>query len=138
MSENYPAHEANSTPPRLLPLMQKLKAAYLFWFDCYQTLPKTHRYSLGEKVDRLLIDAIEAVAAATYAPRQEKLTYVRLALRKVDAFKIMLLILWETKSLGTKKYAALSVRVEEIGRMLGGWNGQIMRQNSPDARPGEK
>jgi hypothetical protein len=41
------------------------------------------------------------------------------------------MILWETKSLDTKKYAALSIKVDEAGKMLGGWSGQLAKQNSP-------
>jgi len=58
-------------------------------------------------------------------------------LRKVDTLKIFLMILWETKSLDNKKYIALSQKVDEIGRMLGGWNGQLQKQNSP-SKTGEK
>lgn len=87
----------------------------------------------------LFIEAIEALAAAGFLPRQEKLPYVRLAIRKTDTLKILLMILWETKSLDNKKYIALSVKIDEVGRMLGGWNGQLTksvqhvrdRQNSP-------
>ncbi len=64
--------------------------------------------------------------------REEKLPYVRLAIRKVDTLKIFLMILWETKSLDNKKYIALSLKIDEIGRMLGGWNGQLQKQNSPN------
>jgi hypothetical protein len=42
------------------------------------------------------------------------------------------MILWETKSLDTKKYIALSEKMDEVGRMLGGWSGQLKKQNSPD------
>lgn len=35
--------------------------------------------------------------------------------------------LWETKSLDNKKYIALSEKIDEIGRMLGGWNGQLTK-----------
>jgi hypothetical protein len=41
------------------------------------------------------------------------------------------MVLWETKSLDNKKYIALSLPVDEIGKMLGGWNGQLTKQNSP-------
>ncbi len=64
--------------------------------------------------------------------------YVRHAIRKVDTLKVLLLVLWETKSVDTKKYIALSEKIDEIGRMLGGWNGQLLKQNSPNTRKGEK
>lgn len=70
--------------------------------------------------------------------RQEKLPYVRVAIRKLDTLKILMMVLWETKSLENKQYIALSEKMDEIGRMLGGWNGQLSKQNSPGAKPGEK
>ena len=48
------------------------------------------------------------------------------------------MVLWETKSLDNKKYIVLSEKLEEIGKMLGGWNGQIQKQNSPTVKFGEK
>jgi len=47
------------------------------------------------------------------------------------------MVLWETKSIDNKKYIALSVKIDEIGKMLGGWNGQLSKQNSP-TKAGEK
>ena len=120
-----------------MPVLKRLKDAYLLWYGFFPTIPKVHRYTLGDKIDQLLIDAIEAIAVASFTPRLDKLPHVRLAMRKIDTFNIMLMVLWETRSLDTKKYAALSERVEEIGRMLGGWHGQLMKQNSPGASPRE-
>lgn len=48
------------------------------------------------------------------------------------------MILWETKSLDDKKYIALSEQLHETGKMLGGWNGQLTKQNSPAKPAGEK
>ena len=77
---------------------------------------------------------MEAVSAAAFLSRDEKMPYVRLATRKIDTLKLLLMILWETKSLDTKKYAALSERMDEIGRMLGGWQGQILKNSTPPER----
>ena len=121
----------------LLPLLQHLKQAYLLWYNYYQVLPKLHRYSLGRRADNLFVEVIEAVAQASFLSRAEKSPYVRLAIRKTDTLKILLMVLWETKSLDNKKYSAVSVQLDEIGKMLGGWNGQLNRQNSPD-KSGEK
>lgn len=110
----------------------------MVWFQYFPTLPKLHRFTLGQRIDSLLIEGIEAVSLASYTPRQEKLPFVRLAIRKVDTVKVLLLILWETKSLDSNKYIALSNAIEEVGRMLGGWHNQMMKQNSPAQRLGEK
>lgn len=125
-------------PYGVLPVVQKIKNLYSLWFQYYQTLPKTHRYSLGFRVDSLFIETIEAIVTASFLTREEKLPFVRLALRKVDTLKILLQVLWEAKSLDNKKYIDLSKSLEEIGRMLGGWSGQLIRQNSLATKAGEK
>ena len=116
----------------MLPLLQKAKSTYLVWYEYYQILPKTHKHSLGQRIDGLFIEIIEALATASFLPRQDKAPYVRLAIRKIDTLKILLMILWETKSLDNKKYIALSAKVDEIGKMVGGWSGQLQKQNSPN------
>ena len=100
---------------------------YILWSGYHQLLPKTQRYSLGQKIDTLFIEAVEAIAAASFLTKDEKQPWVRLAIRKIDTAKILLMILWETKSLDNKKYVALSLPLEEIGKMLGGGRGQILK-----------
>ena len=74
---------------------------------------------------------MEAIITASFLGQTEKLPYVRLAIRKLDTLKIFLMLLWETKSLDNKKYIVLSIKLDEVGRNLGGWSGQIIKQNSP-------
>lgn len=121
-------------PPRLLPVLERAKTAYILWYSYYQTLPKTHRYTLGSRIDALFVDVIEAMTAASFLARGEKQPLVRLAIRKLDTLKVFLMVLWETKSLDHKKYAALSAPLDEIGKMLGGWNGQLAKENAPPSR----
>ena len=131
-------------PQKFLPVLHKLKAAYLAWFESYSTLAKIHRHTIGRRVDDLLIECVELISAAGFAEKIDKPTLIRLAVRKLDTTKLLLLILWETKSLDDKKYAALSVQVEEIGGNLGGWVGSVLKQaetakqNSPAPLIGEK
>jgi len=86
---------------------------------------------LGNKIDKLFVESIEMITQASFLNKNEKQPYVRVGIRKIDTLKILLMILWETKSLDNKKYVALSLKIEEVGKMLGGWNGQLIKQNSP-------
>ena len=133
---------SNKAPPNgILPVMHKIKDAYLLWHGFYRELPKEHRYSFGLYIDKLFVEIIEAIAAATFLFKSEKLPYDRQSIKKFDTLKILLIILWETKSLDNKKYIALSIKLEEIGKNLGGWSGQLIKQNSPEfsnKKTGEK
>jgi len=49
----------------------------------------------------------------------------------LDTAKCLLALAWEIKVLGEKKYIVLSEPLAEVGRMLGGWHNQLIKQNSP-------
>lgn len=130
-SEWYPPPRAVVQGTKLLPVLEKTKAVYIVWHEYHVTIPKIHRYSLGTKVDSLFIELIESLAAATFLSKEEKLPFIRIGMRKLDTINILLLVLFETKSLDNKKYIALSEKLSEVGKMLGGWHGQLTKQNSP-------
>ncbi len=114
-----------------MPVLERVKQAYLLWHEYHSKLPKVHQYTVGAKVDTLFVEVMEMISAAAFLPKQEKLPYLRIAIRKFDAIKLLLLVLWESRSLDTKKYAALSVPIDEIGKMLGGWQGQLIKNSTP-------
>jgi hypothetical protein len=119
-----------TTPPPsrpLLPVLERIKSAYILWHECHSKLLKIHQYTIGAKVDILFVEVMEMVSAAVFLPKTEKLPYLRIAIRKIDTVKLLLLVLWESKSLDTKKYVALSGRMDEVGKMLGGWQGQLTK-----------
>lgn len=70
------------------------------------------------------------ISGALYVKKEEKALYIKVAIRKTDALKLLFLMLWETKSLDNKKYLTISEKIDEIGGMLGGWLGQTTKQNS--------
>ena len=132
MSENsFHKNFSSNTPPQTFSVVEKLKNTYLIWYSYYLIIPKIHRYSLGQKIDILFTDAIELIVNATFISKTKKLPVVKLAARKIDTLKFFLLILWETKSLDSKKYIQLSVKLNELGKILNGWQGQLIKQNSP-------
>lgn len=58
---------------------------------------------------------------ATYQNKTDKLPTIVYALKKTDLLKFFLRITWELQGLDNKKYLLISEKVEEFGRMLGGW-----------------
>lgn len=71
---------------------------------------------------------------ATYLGREEKHPYVLRAITKLDVLKFFLKVSWEIKALDNKKYLAISEQLDEIGKMLGGWNKQLQTSAQPTRR----
>lgn len=118
-----------SPPPRVLPVLQKLVAIYKLWQAYFPHFPKTSRYTLGEKIDSLFVEIVEYIVVASYLSKQEKLPYLKKGLVKLDVLKFFLQVAWEIKALDNKKFIELSEKLVEVGRMLGGWNKQLSREN---------
>lgn len=123
--------------PPILPVLQKIKTSYKLWNSYLLLIPKTSKYTLGTTIDKYFLQTIENILIASFLQKQEKQPFIRKAIISLDTLKFFLYILWEIKALDEKKYIVLSLTLSEAGKMLGGWNGQLTKQNSP-AKAGEK
>lgn len=83
--------------------------------------PKDSRYTLGNKIDSLFLELLENTIRAGYSDKTEKQIFLKRASVKLDLLKFFLQVAWEIKSLENKKYIKLSEKLNEIGKMLGGW-----------------
>ena len=111
------------TPPRtVLPILQKLIDAYKIWHEYLLNFNKIIRFNLGSKIDSLFLEIIECLFTASHKSKESnKLLYLNKASEKLDLLKFVLQVTWEIKVLDNKKYIALSEKINEIGRILGGW-----------------
>jgi hypothetical protein len=106
-------------------VLDRVKTVYKLWHEYHELIPKSQKYSLGNKIDNIFIEILEMIASAAFSSRSEKLPYIKIAIRKLDTLKILLMVLYESRGLDIKKYIALSTPLHEIGKMLGGWYGQV-------------
>lgn len=114
-----------------MPVIEHLVSVYTLWYGYRDHFPKKSRYTLGDKIDSIFVDALELVSIASYQYREEKLPTIVLALRRVDSLKFFFRIAWELSILDDKKYTVLSQNIEETGRMLGGWKKGLEAKTPP-------
>lgn len=119
-------------PPPLggLPIIERLTQAYKLWHEVVQHTPKQYRYTLGAKIDKAFLEVIELVFTAGSLPKEKKLPYIQRAVSRFDLLKFFLQIAWEIKTLDNGKYIAISEPLGEIGRMLGGWHRNLLKETS--------
>lgn len=79
------------------------------------------KYTLGARIDGLFGDLIKNLSNAGYANNDNKQSFLNSASVNLDLIKLFLRVAWEIKALDHKKYAAVSMPINDIGRMLGGW-----------------
>jgi hypothetical protein len=104
-----------------IPIITKTYELYRALHDLKKGIPKMERYSLWSRVEATALQMLEGFVHAGYLPceqRAQKLT--RLA-AEVDMLRMFIRLAVDIKVLPLKKVVPLQERLDEIGRMLGGW-----------------
>ena len=101
-----------------------IQKVYDFYTELYLTvekMPKKDKYALGEKVQKITLDFLELLITAGNKPKDEKYPFLELANTKLEVLKITIRLTHEVKAIPTNKHHSLEEKLQEIGRMLGGW-----------------
>ncbi len=106
-------------------IIQRLKEGYLIWIKVAEHIPKEKRYTIGSRIENTFLDALGLSHAAYVAEKGAKLRMVIECVRKLDSLKFLVQIAWELKLISHKEYGILGEKLEESGRMLGGWKKNI-------------
>lgn len=79
------------------------------------------RFGIGQKIEHSFLAVLELTFTAAYLPPEQKIIMLGKTISQLDILKFFMQLAWESKLIPTNKYAELSQKLEEIGRMLGGW-----------------
>lgn len=115
----------------------KLLETYVYWQNNTKHIPKILRYSMGVKIDNLFAEIVELVSVATFTPLDKRYPFVNKANVRNDVLKFMLHALFELKGLKENTFIDISLKTEEIGRLLYGWKNNIERQNQKSSEQTE-
>jgi len=112
-------------------VVNKEKEAYKFWQALHRNFPKIERFGLGQKIDLVFLDILGLTYTASYLPPEQKIIILEKIIPRFDILKFFTQLAWEDKLIPTAKYAELSQKLEEIGRMLGGWRKGLLQKKTP-------
>jgi len=104
-----------------LPIIQKIYDFYRELYLTVEKMPKKDKYTLGEKMQSATLNLTELLISAGYEEKIKKTIYLDRAAVKLDLIKILVRLGQDLKAVPTNKYLSLEEKLQEIGRMLGGW-----------------
>jgi len=90
-------------------------------WSCEHTsrFPRSHRFVLGERIERGMYELLEVLIQAKYARDRQEL--LRRANLNPEVLRFQLRLAKDLQCLRENSYAFASRAVLEIGRMIGGW-----------------
>ena len=104
-----------------IPLIKKLYELYKYAHKSVSIFPKHERYSLGEKIETNILEAIELSVFGNAQPKNFKEVYLLKANAKIEVLKILFRMSLENDFINEAQYIQTEEYLQESGKMLGGW-----------------
>jgi hypothetical protein len=104
------------TPPVAL---DKAYALTLWLIPKTATLPRAHRFTLGDRIYSHALDLVTALTQATFT--RDKSRPLDSAADHVNSLRILLRLAHDLQLLSFSSYTHATRLTDEIGRMIGGW-----------------
>ncbi len=98
----------------------------MVWIDFVPHIVKTSRFTIGQRIENKFLDLLE-LAYTTYFAKldQQKIDKISECIFILDIIKFLISISWEAKIIPNHKFEELTLKLAEIGRMLGGWKEKL-------------
>lgn len=102
-------------------ILNKIKEGYLVWMNIVPHIPKGGRYTIGARIENKFLDLLELSYRAYFTEREKKEEKILQCILILDTLKFFVQVAWEGKLISNKQYEDVAIKLEEIGKMLGGW-----------------
>jgi len=93
----------------------------LVWMNLVPHIAKGARYTLGARIENKFLDLLELSYIAYFTGKEKKAEKITECILITDTLKFFLSVAWEGKLISNKQCEDMALKLEEIGKMLGGW-----------------
>ncbi len=101
------------------PSLEKMYQFMLWLIPTVEKFPRSHKFSLGERVQNTALDVLEGLVEASY--RRDRQTLLAQVNMKLEKLRILLRLATDLQCLDMRRYEFAARALDEIGRMVGGW-----------------
>lgn len=84
-------------------------------------IPKSSRYAIGLRIENRFLDLLEISYTAYFTQKNDKKERVSECIFTLDIIKFLISTAWEGKILAHRQYEVIALKLDEVGKMLGGW-----------------
>lgn len=104
-------------------IYQKYMDLIEYNYDIIKKFPKSEKFSLAADIKGSMFDAMRCILRANkiYGNRDKRLDILNMLDAEIQLQKVFVRIAHSNKYISNKKYMNWSKKLDEIGRILGGW-----------------
>ncbi len=103
-----------------LTLFQKTYDFLIFLKPTIQRFAKVHKYSLGIQLENGVLDLLKKIIRANLK-KENKAEFIEECMVSYETLRILIRVAKNFNVLNLRQYELAAQKLEEIGRLLGGW-----------------
>ncbi|HJW89422.1 MAG TPA: diversity-generating retroelement protein Avd [Anaerolineales bacterium] len=103
------------------PLFVRTYELLLWLIPQVQKFPRTHRFGLAERIQRLSLDFQDAIVAAGKSKGEERRNWLRRADILLEQLRIWMRLSQEFSLITVRQFEHAARLMAEVGRLLGAW-----------------
>ena len=107
----------------------------MIWIDIVPHIKKTARFTIGARIENKFLDLLELSYIAYFIERKKKINKISKCILTLDTLKFLVHIAWEAKFISNKQYEEIALKLDEIGRMFGGWKNNLKNPEKKNRNP---
>lgn len=89
--------------------------------DRSASLPKSQRFTFGQRLDNLTLDLLLLVTRTVFSDRAQKPPLLREVNLLLEQLRVLWRLVHERRWISQQQLVFVNGRIDEIGRMAGGW-----------------
>ncbi|MFH0992110.1 MAG: diversity-generating retroelement protein Avd [bacterium] len=93
----------------------------LYLIPQLEKFPRAQKFLLADRIELKVLDILERLLEAYYSPPDAKMVPLKKANIEIEQFRYLVRLSHDLGFLSHQKYGILSEKINEVGRMVGGW-----------------
>lgn len=102
-----------------LAIFQKTYDLILWIYPTVNKFPKSQRFVLGQQIENAILKILQGIIEANQ--ERSKISYLKQVSVELDKLRILIRLSKDLKFISIRQYGFVAEKVNEIGKMLGGW-----------------
>lgn len=102
-------------------ILSRIKEGYLIWVSIVPHIPKIARYTIGARIENKFLDLLESTYIAYFTQKEKKFEKISECILILDTLKFFIAVAWEGKFISNKQCEDIVMKLDESGKMFGGW-----------------
>ena len=102
-----------------LAIFEKTYELILWLYPTVNKFPKSQRFVLGQHIEDIILKILEGIIEANQ--ERNKIPYLKQISVNLDKLRILIRLSKDLRFISIKQYGFATNKVNEIGKMLGGW-----------------